>query len=55
MADVAQLCVCAGYGLTETSPVISATPLASCASKPASAGVLVANTELKVGRLSYVS
>jgi len=37
-----------GYGLTETAPVLTVTPLASCASKPASAGILVRSTEMKV-------
>jgi len=37
-----------GYGLTETAPVISATPLGVSSAKAASAGLIVANTELKV-------
>jgi len=37
-----------GYGLTETAPVISATPLRLSSAKTGSAGIIVANTELKV-------
>jgi len=40
--------------LTETAPVISATPLASCITKPASAGIVVANTELKVCHIVFI-
>jgi len=40
--------LCVGYGLTETAPIVSATPLVLPSSKVASAGLIVANTELKV-------
>ena len=40
--------ICVGYGLTETAPIVSATPLVLPSSKVASAGLIVANTELKV-------
>jgi hypothetical protein len=40
--------------MTETSPVIAVNPINSCAKKPAAAGILVSNTEMKVS-LTLVS
>ena len=40
--------VAQGYGLTETSPVISATPVDPAQHRPGSAGLLLPNTESKV-------
>jgi acyl-CoA synthetase (AMP-forming)/AMP-acid ligase II len=37
-----------GYGLTETSPVVSATPVDEAQRRPGSAGLLIPNTEARV-------
>lgn len=37
-----------GYGMTETGPVITINPISSCLTKPASTGIPVSNTELKI-------
>lgn len=54
-ASVEQACadrlgcfVAQGYGLTETSPVVSATPVDPARRRPGSAGLLIPNTECKV-------
>ena len=54
-ASVEQACagrlscfVAQGYGLTETSPVISTTPIDEAKHRPGSAGILIPNTECKV-------
>src|SRR5438270_373116 len=40
--------VAQGYGLTETSPVVSTTPIDPAVRRPGSAGLLIPNTECKV-------
>lgn len=40
--------VAQGYGLTETSPVVSTTPVDEARRRPGSAGLLIPNTECKV-------
>ncbi|TMD07406.1 MAG: 4-coumarate--CoA ligase family protein [Chloroflexi bacterium] len=40
--------VAQGYGLTETSPVVSTTPVDPARRRPGSAGLLIPNTECKV-------
>ena len=47
-ADRLSCFVAQGYGLTETSPVVSATPVDPSKRRPGSAGLLIPNTECKV-------
>lgn len=47
-ADRLSCFVAQGYGLTETSPVVSTTPIDPAKRRPGSAGLLIPNTEVKV-------
>jgi acyl-CoA synthetase (AMP-forming)/AMP-acid ligase II len=47
-ADRLHCFVAQGYGLTETSPVVSTTPIDPAIRRPGSAGLLIPNTECKV-------